>query len=271
MISDEDEGNEDQDFIEEDFGPNQDEENEQHHEQDDGMNSDEPFLVVNSNQLDHDSHHREQHEPLPVAMALVQIDEDEDQGFGAQFNDDCQSSDEENNHLSTISLNNDNTDENELAYVKKPLHQRSQSDSQLHVKNYTTFLSLPSLSSVPSGNAFKKVEHIIIDDQQPPTTTISSLLIKKKPEEDLDYIFSQKRKMPRPSSEELIELSNHDSSSQVTQSVRASSNQRQCDRHVQIVVDDAVRDVERHVMLWNDDHARQIESQSVLPQIAVSD
>ena len=267
LISDEDEGNEDQDFIEEDFGPNQDDENEQPPEQDNDMSSDEPFLVVHANQLDHDSHHSELHEPLPAPIVLVQIDEDEDQGFGAQFNDDCQSSDEENNHLSTISLNNNNTDENELVYVKKPVHQRSQSDSQLHVKNYTTFLSLPSLS-VHSGSAFEKVEHIIIDDQQPPTTTMSSLMIKKKPDEEHDHIFSQKRKIPRTSAEELIELFNHESSS--SSQVNLSARTNLDEGPVQIVVDDAVRDVERHVMLWNDDHARQIEPQSALQQIAVS-
>ena len=231
MISDDDEGNEEQDFIEEDFGPNQDEENEppttqQGEDQASPAESDdneiinvEQFLLINANIVEHDQRmHLDPPDAFP--LLLLQIDEDEDQGFGAQFNDDCVSSDDENNHLSTISLDQP---ADEMNYSKKGRRQRSQSDSQLHEQCYSTFLSLPTLS-MHSRRSFSKVEHIIIDDQQPPTTTMSNLMIKKKSDDDLDCSsFLQKKKkkrIPRDSSEEILEISNHDAPSHV--SVRSS-------------------------------------------------
>ncbi|CAF0724903.1 unnamed protein product [Rotaria sp. Silwood1] len=244
LISDDDEGNEDQDFIDEDLCPNQDEDNDQQQQDNEFINEEQ----LNPNILNNDHQQFEANQQNPFPMVIVQIDEDEDQGFGAQFNDDCQSSDDENNHLSTISLNNnnDNDNENELIYTKKKFLQRSQSDSELYKYNYQTFLSLPSLS-INSRNYFEKIEHIIIDDQQP-ITTISNLIIKKKQDDDNDHLFLRKKRILRKSSEEIIEISNLESS-------------------LQTIVDQAVRDVERHVMLWDDDHARQIDHQSPVQQI----
>lgn len=226
MISDDDEGNEDQDFIEEDFGPNQDEENDppttqQDEDQVPPEDSDdneiinvEQFHLINANILEHDQQrmHLDPQDAFP--LLLMQIDEDEDQGFGAQFNDDCVSSDDENNHLSTISLDQP---AHEMSYSKKGRRQRSQSDSQLQEQRYSMFLSLPTLS-MHSRRSFSKVEHIIIDDQQPPTTTMSNLMIKKKSDDDLDCSFirlKKKKRIPRDSSEEILEISNHNASSQV--------------------------------------------------------
>ncbi|CAF4438207.1 unnamed protein product, partial [Adineta steineri] len=128
-------------------------------------------------------------------------------------NDDCQSSDDENNHLSTISLNNTNN-ENELAYSKKKFLQRSQSDTELNHRKSQIYLSLPSLT-INSDNHYEKFEHIIIDDQQP-LTTMSNLLIKKKQDnDDNEYLFLRKKKILRKSSEEIIEISNQESPLQV--------------------------------------------------------
>ncbi|CAF2051055.1 unnamed protein product [Rotaria magnacalcarata] len=239
LISDEDEGNEDQDFIDEDLCPNQDDDIDQQQADDEIINEEQ----LNPN-IPNNDHQPFEQNPFPIV--IVQIDEDEDQGFGAQFNDDCQSSDDENNHLSTISLNNDNNEnENELIYTKKKLLQHSQSDSALNKCHYHTFLSLPSLS-INSRNRYEKIEHIIIDDQQP-ITTMSNLISKKKQNDDNDYLFLRKKKLLRKSSEEIMVVSNDDS--------------------LQANVDDAVRAVERHVMLWNDDHARQIDNLSSIQQI----
>jgi hypothetical protein len=79
---------------------------------------------------------------------------------------------------------------------------------------------------------------------------MSNLIIKKKSNVDDDYLFIRKKKMLRKSSEEIIEISNQDLSSQT-------------------IVDQAVRDVERHVMLWDEDHARLIDNQSSVQQIMV--
>ncbi|CAF0984747.1 unnamed protein product [Adineta steineri] len=245
LISDEDEGNEDQDFIDEDFGPNQDDDTDQQQQDNEIINEEQ----LHPNILDNDQPQQqaiELNEPILFPIVIVQIDEDEDQGFGAQFNDDCQSSDDENNHLSTISLNNTNN-ENELAYSKKKFLQRSQSDTELNHRKSQIYLSLPSLT-INSDNQYEKFEHIIIDDQQP-LTTMSNLLIKKKQDnDDNEYLFLRKKKILRKSSEEIIEISNQESP-------------------LQTIVDEAVRDVERHVMLWDDEHARQIDTQSSLQQI----
>lgn len=144
---------------------------------------------------------------------FVQIDEDEDQGFGAQFNDDCQSSDDENNHLSTLSLNNNN--DNELIDIKKSFLRHSQSDIQLNKKFFKKFSSLPNLRQINSSNSFEKIEHFIIDDQQP-ITTISNLIIKKKQDDDdNEDVLERKKKILRKSSEEIIEISNRETSPQV--------------------------------------------------------
>ncbi|CAF4879753.1 unnamed protein product [Rotaria socialis] len=170
LISDEDEGNEDQDFIDEDLCPNQDDDNDQQQADDDIINDEQ----LNPN-IPNNDHQPFEQNPFPIV--IVQIDEDEDQGFGAQFNDDCQSSDDENNHLSTISLNNDNNEnENELIYTKKKPLQHSQSDSALNKCQYHTFFSLPSLS-INSRSRYEKIEHIIIDDQQPTTTIEQSVFL----------------------------------------------------------------------------------------------
>lgn len=225
LISDQDEGNEDQDFIDEDFGPNQEEENEAVSAQvpanlmvvEDVPHPQENVLFLNANILEQEQ--VDDDEPIVLPMAVIQIDEDEDQGFGAQFNDDCPSSDDENNHVSTISLNDqvdrdESDDDQRLTCTKKKRYQRSQSDSQIHRRDYTTFLSLPSLS-LHSRNSFEKVEHIIIDDQQP-ATTMSNLIVKKKQDEDSEYLLSQKKRILRKSSEEILEISNDEISSTVS-------------------------------------------------------
>lgn len=263
MISDDDEGNEDQDFIDEDLCPNQDEDTDQQ-PQDNEVINEEP---LNQNIPNNDHQQFDPNQQIPFPIVIVQIDEDEDQGFGAQFNDDCQSSDDENNHVSTLSINNDNNIENELIYTKKKCLLRSQSDSQLYKCKYQTFLSLPSLST-KSQNQFEKIEHIIIDDQQP-TTTVSNLIIKKKQDDDNDSLLLRKKKISRKSSEEIIEISNQESSPEV----RHFFNNDICFELklcLKIIVDEAVRDVERHVTLWDDEHARQIDDQSSLQQIVVN-
>ncbi|UJR25853.1 hypothetical protein I4U23_007203 [Adineta vaga] len=245
LISDDDEGNEDQDFIDEDFGPNQDDDTDQI-QTDNEITNEEP---LNPNIFDNDQQQLQQieaNEPILFPIVIVQIDEDEDQGFGAQFNDDCQSSDDENNHVSTISLNNNHSSENELVYSKKKFLQRSQSYTDSSHKTLTKFHSLPSLS-MNCNNDFEKVEHIIIDDQQP-LTTMSNFLIHKKQNNDEDYSVLRKKRLLRKSSEEIIEISNQETP-------------------LQTIVVETVRDVERHVMLWNDDHAREINDQSSLQQI----
>jgi hypothetical protein len=79
---------------------------------------------------------------------------------------------------------------------------------------------------------------------------MSNLIIKKKSDDDNDYLFLRKKKFLRKSSEEIIEISNQDLTSEIT-------------------VEQAVRDVERHVMLWDEDHARLIDNQSSIQQIMV--
>jgi hypothetical protein len=164
---------------------------------------------LNPNILDNNPPEIEDNEQI----LFVQIDEDEDQGFGAQFNDDCQSSDDENNHLSTLSLHNNNNNENELSYSKKKFLQRSQSDSELYKNECRRFISLPNLS-INSRDEYEKFEHFIIDDQQP-TTTISNLIIKKKQDDDNEYLCLRKNEILRKSSEEIIEISNQESSPKV--------------------------------------------------------
>ena len=213
LINDNDEANEDQDFIDADFGPNQDEETEQSINQiqpsildENEIIHEEELIVLNSNLPAFDPHE--------VNGVLVEIDEDdeEDQGFGAQFNDDCASTDDENNHASNLSLNQSIEDLNE---PKKCLHQRSQSDFQLNRTNIQRYFSLPNLSSIDSRISFEKIEHIIIDDQQP-ATTMSNVLIKKKSFDEVDQNFVQKKKSSRKLSEEILENSPQENFSSVS-------------------------------------------------------
>lgn len=146
-------------------------------------------------------------------VLFVQIDEDEDQGFGAQFNDDCPSSDDENNHRSTLSLSN--KQENDWLDSKKKRLERSQSDSDLYPNRYERFLSLPNVSS-QSPDQYEKIEHFIIDDQQPVTTASNLMIKKKQQEEEKDGLSLRKKKGWRKSSEEILEISNQESTSQVT-------------------------------------------------------
>lgn len=164
------------------------------------------------------------HHPVIVdeneQMVFVQIEEDEDQGFGAQFNDDCPSSDEENNHRSTLSLTDHRPDHHWLNWKTKSL-QRSQSDSDFFPNRYQRFFSLPNLFN-QSRAQYEKIEHFIIDDQQP-TTTISNLIIKKKQDEDdeeeeddeKEISTLRKKKIWRKSSEEILEISNQEATPQV--------------------------------------------------------
>ena len=245
LISDDDEGNEDQDFIEEDFGPNQDDDI-------DAAVAPDPDEQFNPNILENPSQNELIHPN--DQLLLIQIDEDEDQGFGAQFNDDCQSSDDENNHQSTLSLNVNSNLCHEKFSSKKFSLQYSQSTVELNRKKVSRqrFFSLPNLS-IDSRDSFEKIEHFIIDDQQqpPPRTTISTCFVKKKSPDDNEQINSRKKKLLRKSSEEILEISNQDSPSQ------------------QFIVDDAVRDVERRVMLFDDEQARVMDNQSSIEQIVV--
>lgn len=220
LISDDDEGNEDQDFIDADFGPNQDEDNDQSVNQTQQMatlsneiiNGDE-LISLTANIVDNHLNTPEHLEPVPnFVQMVIEVDEDEDQGFAAQFNDDCVSSDDENNNLSNESIQDSNDD---LIEEKKCHRQRSQSDCPpnrlipLH-----TYRSLPNLYSLDSRSSFEKVEHIIIDDQQP-VTTISNLLVKKKSIDDADLNSSQNQIHMRTSSEEILELTSHDNQTTV--------------------------------------------------------
>lgn len=238
LISDDDEGNEDQDFIEEDFGPNQDDEIDATvaADADEQFN---PNILENPVQNDLINANDQ--------LLLIQIDEDEDQGFGAQFNDDCPSSDDENNHQSTLSLNT-NLNLSNGKILKKFSIQHSQSNIELNRKKFSRqqYLSLPNLST-NSRDSFEKIEHFIIDDQQP-ITTISNLFVKKKSLDDNEQFNCRKKKMLRKSSEEILEISNQDSPSQ-------------------FIVDDAVRDVERRVTLFDDEQARIMDNQSSIEQI----
>ena len=87
-ISDQDEGNEDQDFIDEDFGPNQEEENDVAAVpiqsnlvvEDVLPHSSENVLFLNANILEQEQIDEDEN-PIPLPLAVIQIDEDEDQGF----------------------------------------------------------------------------------------------------------------------------------------------------------------------------------------------